>query len=241
MNQDRNISESQINAFIDDELHDNDRAQMIDAINMDDTVAQRVNDIRKDMDLLRLAYNHPPLPRPEKKIHPDSKKIKLATALAASIFLFIGTIVGLLVSTHSEKVINPSFTAVNDFVAANNDNKKIMIHVSRLDDKKIVNALDKAEEILQYTQKSNKAVDLVLIANESGLGLLRQGSPYADRIHALSNKYKNVKFLACGIAMEVARLKEGEDVELLPDAEKIPAALTEILERLKGGWLYVKS
>jgi len=241
MNSHKDISESQINAFIDDELHDSDRTQVLDAINTDDDIAKRVHDIRKDMDLLRLAYNNPPLPYATERSRPAPGKSKLASVIAASIFLFIGTLVGFLASNHSEKMSSPAFTAVNDFVTANNDNKKIMVHVSRMDDKIINQALDKVEEILEYTKSTNKPVDLVLIANESGLGLLRQDSPYADRIHTLSHKYKNVKFLACGIAMEVARLKEGEKVKLLPDAEKIPAALTEILERLKGGWLYVKS
>lgn len=241
MKQYNDISESQINAYIDDELHDNDRAQVIDKINSDDDVAQIVNDIRKDMDLLRLAYNHPP--RPDAKL-PGSKKPTWATsrtAFAASILLMVGTLSGYLLSNYSKIDNSPSFTAVNDFTAAEHTNDKIMIHVSRMDDKKIVKALDKAEEILDNSIKKKQAVDLVLIANESGLGLLKQDSPYAERVHALSSKYKNVKFLACGIAMEVSKLKEGKDVQLLPDAEKIPAALTEILERLKGGWLYIKS
>lgn len=235
------ISESQINAYIDNELHDNDRAHVMDAINSDTDVAQMVNDTRKDMDLLRLAYNHPP--RPSAKL-PGAKKsiwVVSRTAFAASILLMVGTLSGYLLSNYSTSTNSPSFTAVNDFTAAEHTNDKIMIHVSRMDDKKIVKALDKVEEIMDNSIKKKQAIDLVLIANESGLDLLKQGSPYADRVHALSSKYKSVKFIACSIAMEVSKLKDGKDVQLLPEAEKVPAALTAILDRLKGGWLYIKS
>lgn len=241
MNPQDSISESQINAFVDDELHNNDRAQVIDALNNDPTVEQRVNDIRKDMDLLKLAYQYPPAPHARKAIISSSQYTKPYLAFAASLLLVIGSMTGFILSSMTTNSTQPSFSSMSNFVVDHSKNEKIMIHISRMDDKKITQALDKAEEILTHSEQDNKALDLVVIANESGLGLLKQGSPYAKRVHELSSKHKNVKFLACGIAMEVSKLKEGKDVTLLPDAEKIPAALTDILERLEGGWLYIKS
>lgn len=235
------ISDSQINAFIDDELHNNDRAQVIDAINNDPTVERRINDIRKDMDLLKLAYQHPPVARTRKPVKAIAPYSKPVLTFAASLLLLIGSITGFVFSNIATLSPKLSFTAINDFAADHNDSKKIIIHISRMDDRKINQALDKAEEILEHSEQDKKTLDLVVIANESGLGLLKEGSPYASRVHELSQKHKNVKFLACGIAMEVSKLKEGKDVQLLPDAEKIPAALTDILERLEGGWLYIKS
>lgn len=241
MKSEETVSDSQINAFIDDELHNSDRAQLIEAINSDPVLERRINDIRKDMDLLKLAYQHPPVPHIKKTLHANRRRSNSYLAVAASLLLAIGSITGFFVSSLTTDHPGPSFTAVKDFDTDHNDNKKIMIHISRMDDIKINQALDKAEEILDHSAQENKPLDLVVIANESGLGLLKEGSPYANRVHELSIKHKNVKFLACGIAMEVSRLKEGKDVRLLPDAEKIPAALTDILERLKGGWLYIKS
>ena len=71
--------------------------------------------------------------------------------------------------------------------------------------------------------------------------MLRKGSPYAKRIHQIVESNENVSFLACGIAMENAKLKEGHDITLIPDAHKIDAALEQILRRLKAGWLYVRA
>ena len=84
-------------------------------------------------------------------------------------------------------------------------------------------------------------MQLKFVANAEGLAVLRENSPYADRIKLLSEQYNNVEFLACGIAMKTAQLKEKKEVVLLPEAKKIPAALNEILERLEAGWTYMGS
>jgi intracellular sulfur oxidation DsrE/DsrF family protein len=41
--------------------------------------------------------------------------------------------------------------------------------------------------------------------------------------------------------MQNARLSEGiDEVKLLPQAQKIDAALEQILRRLKAGWAYIR-
>jgi len=41
--------------------------------------------------------------------------------------------------------------------------------------------------------------------------------------------------------MHAAKMEEGTAVKLLPEAEKIPAALDEILKQLKENWIYFKA
>ena len=84
-------------------------------------------------------------------------------------------------------------------------------------------------------------MQLEIVANAQGLAMLRDGSPFGKRIEAISNLYDNVAFLACGIAIQNVRLKEGiDEVKLLPQAQQIDAALEQILRRLKAGWAYVR-
>lgn len=40
--------------------------------------------------------------------------------------------------------------------------------------------------------------------------------------------------------MENARLAEGAEVRLLPEARRVPVALEQILSRLREGWTYVR-
>ena len=84
-------------------------------------------------------------------------------------------------------------------------------------------------------------MELEIVANAQGLGILRENSLYSKKISSLTEAYSNVSFLACGIAKESARLKEGQDIKLLPEATEVPAALDQILKRIKLGWLYVRA
>ena len=70
--------------------------------------------------------------------------------------------------------------------------------------------------------------------------MLRQGSPFTQRIEKIATQYHNASFLACGIAMETAKLKEGREIQLIPVAQRVPAALDRILMRLEDGWMYIK-
>ena len=94
--------------------------------------------------------------------------------------------------------------------------------------------------LLTNASKNNKPLKLEVVANVDGINILRKGSPYAGEINSLSEQFSNVRFLACGIAKKTAALKEGKPIELIPEAVDIPAALDEILKRLKEGWTYVK-
>ncbi len=105
-----------------------------------------------------------------------------------------------------------------------------------MDDKQIQRALDKIENLLN----ANKRIKIDIIATENGLVMLRKNFPYASRIKLLAKKYPNIKFKACGVAMTIAKLKEGKNIILVPEAEKIPAALDAILQHLKDNWAYFK-
>lgn len=240
MNDHDHITEEQLNAYVDNELHDNERALLINAIAHDREISKTVTDIRQSMDQMKLAYKHPPLPAVHYLQQAEQKSAWLSVAIAATVFLAIGTLIGVLLPQQSGHV-SPTFTAVNEYSPVNASDDKILIHVNSMDRNQITSALNKAEEILLHTNKTHRKVNLKLVANAEGLGILRHNSPYADRIRQLSSTHDNIKFLACGIAMENARLKEGTNIKLLPEAQKIPAALTEILDRLKEGWLYMKS
>jgi intracellular sulfur oxidation DsrE/DsrF family protein len=117
---------------------------------------------------------------------------------------------------------------------------RMIVHLSSLDPARVEGALDTVERLLSESHARGEPVQLEVIANAEGLGLLRRGSPYAERIHSLTTRYDNVAFLACGIAMETARLSEHAEVKLIPEAQRVPAALDQILTRLKHGWTYVR-
>jgi len=234
------VSSEQLNAFIDNELDTAARADVLDAIKDSPEIAARVADMRHDMDLLSLAFEDPPLPD-RAGFYPLSRAVKPAWMAAASIVLLLsGAVAGWFAHTGGEPESGVQFAEVATYSVSDDSVRGLLLHISQMDDDKIDAALNKAEEILEADKNKGRRTRLEIVANADGLGLLRKESPYADRIHSLANDYDNVSFKACGIAMENARLKEGGEIELLPEAEKIPAALGRILMRVEEGWTYIK-
>jgi intracellular sulfur oxidation DsrE/DsrF family protein len=238
----RSVTQARLNAFIDNELDDAERLEILNLINQDPELRRTVNEIRLDMDLLATAYRQLPVSRaartPDRARHGTQRARR---ALAASVMLGIGLVAGWFIASHAERGAAPAFTAVDSFHPNASENDRILIHVSSLDRRRVSAALDKLEEILDAAEKNHRRVKLEFIANAEGVAVLGEGSPYADKIKALSAKHHNVEFLACGIAMETVRLKDKHDMVLLPEAKRIPAALNEILDKLKAGWTYMHS
>ncbi|VAW67343.1 hypothetical protein MNBD_GAMMA08-2052 [hydrothermal vent metagenome] len=245
----KNVTDAQLNAFIDNELGSINESEYIDEVDMlslmdeNPGLKKRVSEMRHDMNMLSGVYKNIPI---EGHFIEPSEKHKAASmryvSIAASIFLVLGVISGLFVSQYLfDKSVQPVFTVVSDFNPATSDAEKILIHVSSQDENSVNAAFDKLEDIIYFSDMKKRSVKLKFIASAEGLSVLREKSPYAQRIKTISEKYKNVEFMACGIAMETAFLKEKKAVTLLPEVKKIPAALGEIMENIKNSWIYMKS
>lgn len=236
------ISEQQLNAFLDNELDNNERAQMLTALRVDKALSEEYSSLQQIHELVVLAYQEVPTSPHQTTVSRTVVSTPLRIAAAVTI-LVCGGILGWL--THQAATPLPSasqpFTSLAQLNVKHPSNDKILIHINAMDNKRIVRVLNEAEQLLRNAKQAGTHLQLEIVANESGLGMLRKGSPYAHRIQQLANSNKNVAFLACGVAMENARLKEGHPIKLISDAHKIDAALEQILRRLKSGWLYVRA
>lgn len=229
------ISNAQLNAFIDRQLDATERVEILAAVQQDNNLSQELAELSQLKEWVRFTYQQPPQPAiAAKSIFP----LQAVQGIAASLLLGLGVIGGWWAHT---PVPGPSFHELARFESIPAASEKVLMHISKMDETKITTALDKAEQLLRASREKNRPLQLEIVANAEGLGLLRQGSPFSGRVQAISRQHDNVAFLACGIAMENVRLKEGREAELLPEARKIDAALEQILRRLKQGWTYVKS
>ena len=238
MSLNESISDEQINAFIDDQLDQDERARIITVLQKDRALQERVNKLRQVKEMLTIAYDQPPQPllKPS-RIHAVSR---VTQAIAAGVLLVLGFGMGWMLHLEMNSTPNPSFTTVEQLDQRINANQKVLFHVSTMDGNRIESTLKQAERLLAWHKQSELPLDLEVVVNAQGLGLLRDNSPYASKVKKLVSDYDNIAFLACGQAKENARLKEGRDIELLPEAVQVPAALDLILSRIKKGWLYVK-
>jgi len=234
------ITEQQLNAFVDNELDSSERARVLQATQHDPALATKLAQLQQLNDLLKLGYQQPPAAPPHvSQLGPRATQ-RGWQAFAASVVLGIGMTIGWSLHTQTPPAPMP-LTNLAQLNIQKPGNDKILIHISNMDQLKIDHALTEAEQLLANAAREGKDLQVEVLANADGLGVLRNGSPYAGRINQLASQHGNVSFRACGFAIQHAKLKEGHDIKLLPEAKPVDAALEEILRKLKSGWLYVRA
>jgi anti-sigma factor RsiW len=114
MSTDDKYSDEKLHMFIDDEMNNSDRARMMEAINKDEQLSNRVCELMQLKDTVRLAYNE--LPKSSHSASHRDTAFRTGTwlnAAAAVLLLAIGTLGGwtlyptpstwLRLSRHSKK------------------------------------------------------------------------------------------------------------------------------------------
>jgi len=238
MNEKDSISFNELNSFIDDQLTRNERARVLDILKKDDELSKSLCELQCNDEYVLISYSN----IPEPKYNPYKAAIKLKGrkyfAIAASILILLSASISWQLKSYVDGMPTSHIMELSQLEDIIPDNKKILIHISDMNEVNIKSALDKTENLLNNKQDK---IQIEIIANASGLAMLRQSSPYAKRIKKIAGQFNNVKFKACGLAMHAAKMEEGMAVKLLPEAEKIPAALDEILKQLKENWIYFKA
>ena len=236
MNKEQDISEEQLNAFVDGELEPEERGAVFDEAERSEDLDQRLCQQRKLKELVQHAYKD--VPQPRRLLSGRGPRTSfLNVAVAASLLLLVGAASGLFI----HGFVNPSShtgeqTAMTEARAVT-AMQKYILHVSSGETEQMRLALQKAQELLSGSEADNpRRVEIV--ANERGLDLLRSDiTPFSAEISELANK--SVVFYACSKAIQ--RLEEnGIKVKLVPEANPGYTALDRVVIRMKDGWQYIK-
>ncbi|MDX1697598.1 MAG: hypothetical protein R3308_04890, partial [Thiohalobacterales bacterium] len=238
MNKEHDYSDEQLQAFVDDEIDIIDRAEMMEAIRHNDTLACEVCELLQIKDAVRLAYREPERPAQQKKGLQAGRWSPLPRVAAAAVMLFaLGTLTGVLVKPYLANPVSQGTAPLAGLSHAGQELKRVVLHISSAERASLDQALTDAEELLRQYQDRPEMVQLEVVANAEGLSLLRADtSDQAERIRRLAETFDNVSFLACSRTIEKLRMR-GIDVHLLPEARVIPGALEAIVDRLQQGWV----
>ena len=239
------ISNELLNAYLDNELDSDERAEIMTALENDSALAGRLCELRNIKELTQLAYRTP-ISEAKSRSHWKFGKQYAHMAVAATLFLAVGALAGWFAhdGIGMNSVLRSQQQIVSDSslseLSAVTEQKKVILHIDTADPEKLTTALDSAEDLLVTSADNGVPLALEIIANAKGLDLLRvDTTPSAERIRDLSNKYDNLSILACNRAIQ--RLEElGINVNLVPEAQIAPSALDQIVHRLKQGWVYIK-
>jgi intracellular sulfur oxidation DsrE/DsrF family protein len=237
MNKDDNLSEEQLNAFVDGELASEEISILLNKTEQSAELDQRICKQRKLKEYIKHAYSEVPestRPLSVRRI-PDSL---LGLALVATLLLVLGAVTGMLLHRYIEhEPMSGGYAAAVDSQRAVAVSENYILHVASGDPQKMKFALQEAKALLSSAGNgSQRKVEVV--ANEQGLDLLRSDvTQFKDEISYLASE--KVIFYAC--SKTIQRLEEkGIVVKLVPEAIPGYTALDRVVLRMNEGWKYIK-
>jgi len=244
MSEERKVSDEMLGAFVDGQLDRAEWASVAARIEGDPGLREEACRLRALKEMLRHSYATTPRPR----------GIKSRTLAGPGWFGLAAASLAFAVAGwfgHAEWSRAPVLDAASAYALGGDwhslrgdwgalQDGKVLVHVSSAGREALSAALDEVEDLLRDASASKRRIQLEIVANGPGIDLFRAGdAQLAGRLAALRREYPGVSFVACGQTVERRRAK-GEPVELVEGTKVAPSALHEVVERLRGGWIYVR-
>jgi len=236
------ISDELVNAFVDHQLDEAEKSRLFDLVEQDEALNRRVCEGYRLKEMVRHAYGQPPAASRR-----EGRKRRFAPylqSLVAGLLLLIGAGAGWFAHGQPPRLMEHAANLpglLREAKAPVVLGGRVILHVGSSRPAALRAALDTTEYLLRVSKHSNQRLQLEVVANGSGLDLLRTGvSPYARRIRLLQRTYPNLSFLACHQTVTHLR-REGVAVKLLPGIREVPSALAQVVRRLQEGWQYIQA
>ncbi|GAB4511809.1 MAG: hypothetical protein Tsb0026_15230 [Sulfuricaulis sp.] len=238
MKEQTKFSEEFINAFVDDELTPDEKAQAYAQLGDDVVLNHQVCELRKVRDLVALAYkNVPAPPRGITNIAAVGRKY-CSNGLAAGLALIVGGVGGWFLHQSSH---TPHNTAVAQVAPGMEDPAKVLFHVSEGNQEHLKAVLDEVENLVKFYRQTNQKARVEIITNGGGLSLVMAGiSPYAERIQRMQKEYSEITFIACQNTIDRVQQELGLTAKLLPGVVVIDSGVAQIMRRQSQGWAYLQ-
>jgi len=234
-NEEQKFSDEFINAFVDDQLTPEEKAQVYARLSGNEALSRQICELRKTRDLVQLAYKEPPMPIRGMATLSAGRKVRLG--VAAGLMLVIGGITGwFLHQSHA-----PQNIAVAQPGSSAEEQAKVLFHVSDGNAEHLKSVLDDVEDLMKHYRRSHQNARVEVIANGGGLSLLLAGiSPYAERIQKMQKEYHGLTFVACQNTIDRYQQELGLTAKLLPGVVTIDSGVAQIMRRQHQGWAYLQ-
>ena len=238
MTEPNQIDEVMLNAFVDDQLDAANREVIIRAMDTDEDLRNRVYDLRKTKDLMKLSFGDvvPPQANPETFVNPFRRQciVRMAASFAAMAIAVIAGFAGYSYGTHEGVTAQQSLAELTQ-----QQGMRIIVHINESDPVQFETTLAYTEQFLRKNRDNGKA-QIEVVANAGGIDLLREDFPLSDKVSSMMDEYDNLTFIACTNAINKLRA-QGFDPTMIKTVDTEKAALTHIIDRLQNGWTYVKA
>lgn len=227
-----------LSAFIDDQLDASSCEVIIKAMDTDEDLRDRVYDLRKMKDLMKLSFGDvtPPRADPENFVNPFRRQcmVRVAASFAAGVLAVIAGFAGYNYGIHQGITPEQNLAELTQ-----QQGMRIIVHIDESDPAQFESTLAYTENFLKKHKENGKA-QIEVVANAGGIDFLRAGYPLSDKVSGMLAEYDNLTFIACTNAINMLRAN-GIDPTMIKSVETEKAALTHIIDRLQEGWTYIKA
>ena len=242
MKRNEDFSDEMLNAFIDNQLDHDERAEILSVLRYDEALTQRVCDLQKIRSLVQLAYPEN-LANEHNKATPQDKTFTFRKSLAAGVLMLLGVLSGWFAhqeSSSGNSLIEMAQTIRSNSAVSNNEPWQVMLHVSHDETRRFDVLLKEAEYLLEQYKKKGQPLQVEILANGKGINLLKnRASLQAAKLHELKAKYSNLMVSACGQTLQRIKEETGHTVSLISETEVVRSAIHQVSKRQKQGWTYI--
>lgn len=234
MSREQKFSDEFLNAFVDEELAAEDKNSIYREISENETVNQRVCELRNLRELVRFAYADPPAPGAQAVR--ARRAVRYAYGFTAAAVVAASLLIGWLVYQPSGRPLSSvPVVAVQEPV-------KVLVHLNVGNPQRMRQTLDEVENLLQFYRANGQQARVEVVVNGEGLDMLRADtSPYPERIAHMQKEYDNLTFAACQNTIERLKREQGIVARLLPGVTVIDSGMAQIMRRQHQGWAYIRA
>lgn len=232
------ISDEIINAFIDNELEDNEYNDIIQAAIRDKVLKIRINQARELKALVKMAQ----IKNPPNRTYYDKTASLTPLYIAASV-IFMVTSISLLITQYNgvqnTSLLNTHYKNKNTLLttAAYTKNSKVALQLLSSDPVQINKLFNLIDSLLIDSRENKNSTNIEVILSGAGINILRKDlSNYMSAIKNIVENNHNVTFIACGNTLKYLQDKSDKEINIMNEAMLVSSGHNWAEKRKQQGW-----
>src|ERR1044072_4995301 len=118
---------------------------------------------------------------------------------------------------------------------------RLALQISDTTPEKMSAVLNVAANVSKFYSDKGEEVEIQIIAFNAGLHMLREDtSQVKPRITSFAKSMPNVSFKACQNTIDGMPKREGKDIPIVAEAERVPSGAVRLIELSEGCWTILR-
>jgi len=118
---------------------------------------------------------------------------------------------------------------------------RVALQITDNDPDKMNAVLNVAANVSKFYSDKGEEVEIQIVAFNAGLHMLREDtSQVKPRITSFAKSMPNVSFKACQNTIDGMGKREGKDIPIVAEADRVPSGAVRLIELSETGWTILR-